>query len=121
MDLLPLTTFIFSLFAENMDMGKAASDVKGKIIGRYKGLQVEEPIDEAENSNGQEEPAENDDDILQKERGRRLQLFMPFFGTLCIGRLELFSYKEPFHFVFFFGEAHNMKNKFIDFWENLML
>lgn len=62
MNLLPLTTFIFSLLAGNMDMGKATSDVKGEIINRYKGLQVEESHDKTENSTCHEDPPEEDDD-----------------------------------------------------------
>ncbi|QVL57863.1 MAG: hypothetical protein KFB93_01935 [Simkaniaceae bacterium] len=63
MNLLPLTTFIFFLLAGNMDMGKASSDVKGDIIGRYKGLQVEETQDKAEPQPCHEEPAENGDEL----------------------------------------------------------
>ncbi|MCB1072346.1 MAG: hypothetical protein KDK96_04495 [Chlamydiia bacterium] len=43
-------------------MGKATSDVKGEIINRYKGLQVEESHDKTENSTCHEDPPEEDDD-----------------------------------------------------------
>lgn len=45
MNLLPLSLFVFSLFAGNNDMGIQTTDVKGEIISRYKGLQVEETED----------------------------------------------------------------------------
>ena len=64
MNLLPLTTFIFSLLAGNMDMGKATSDVKGEIINRYKGLQVEEPHDKTESLTCHEDPSEEDEETL---------------------------------------------------------
>ena len=60
MNLLPLTTLIFSLLAGTIDMGEASSDVKGDIIGRYKGLQVEE----TDSSTCHEEPTETDDELI---------------------------------------------------------
>ncbi len=56
MNTLPLTALIFSLIAGNIDKGGATSDVKGEIIGRYKGLQVEE-TQEVEGSTCHEEPS----------------------------------------------------------------
>ena len=64
MNLLPLTTFIFSLLAGNMDMGKATSDVKGEIISRYKRLEVEEPHDNAESLLCHEDSPEEDEETL---------------------------------------------------------
>jgi len=46
--LLPLSLFVFSLFAGNSDMGTQTSDVKGEIISRYKGLQVEETLEDSQ-------------------------------------------------------------------------
>ena len=42
MELLPLTSVIFSLFAGAPDMGGPTSDTKGDIVSRYIGKQVEE-------------------------------------------------------------------------------
>lgn len=58
MTLLPLSTFIFSLLAGNMDMGQPSSDVKGEIVSRYKGLQIEETQEQES-----EEGTESSDDI----------------------------------------------------------
>ena len=58
MTLLPLSTFIFSLLAGNIDMGQPSSDVKKDIVSRYKGLQIEEPQEnEAEETGEQDEEA----------------------------------------------------------------
>lgn len=58
MTLLPLSTFIFSLLSGNMDMGQPSSDVKGEVVSRYKGLQIEE-VQEQES----EESTESSDDV----------------------------------------------------------
>ncbi|MCB1110217.1 MAG: hypothetical protein KDK64_04495 [Chlamydiia bacterium] len=42
MELLPLTSVIFSLLAGAPDMGGPTSDTKGDILSRYIGNQVEE-------------------------------------------------------------------------------
>lgn len=59
MNLLPLSLFVFSLFAGNNDMGIQTTDVKGEIISRYKGLQVEETLEDShsEESESAEETA----------------------------------------------------------------
>lgn len=63
MYLLPLTTFVFSLLAGTIDMGTATSDVKGEILGRYKGLQVEEIQEKGEKSTCHEEPVESSEEL----------------------------------------------------------
>ena len=46
MTLFPLVLFVFSLIGGHTEMGGKTSDVKGEIMGRYKGCQVEEPAHE---------------------------------------------------------------------------
>jgi len=47
MELLPLTSVIFSLLAGAPDMGGPTSDTKGDIVSRYIGKQVEESHDDS--------------------------------------------------------------------------
>ena len=47
MELLPLTSVIFSLLAGTPDMGGPTSDTKGDIVSRYIGKQVEESHDDS--------------------------------------------------------------------------
>lgn len=54
MELLPLTSVIFSLLAGAPDMGGPTSDTKGDIVSRYIGKQVEESHDDSIAHKGEE-------------------------------------------------------------------
>ena len=54
MELLPLTSVIFSLLAGTPSMGGSTSDTKGDIVSRYIGKQVEESHDDSLAHKGEE-------------------------------------------------------------------